>query len=288
MTHKIHSNKKVNRSIGGNIVLIAVIGILGLVMCIPVVYIVANAFKPINELFLWPPPLFPRKPTLDNFVTMFQLIQSSQLPASRYFFNSFFVAAMGTFLYILIASLCAYPLAKHDFKLKGAYSTLLVWVLLFRSEVIAIPQYMIISGLKLTDTYLALILPTLSGTMGVFMMLQFMNNIPKALIEAAKIDGAGEYCIYWKIIMPQVKPAWLTLLLFTFQGIWNTNSIGVSYVYSENMKMVPALLSQITSAGFARAGAGATVALLLLIVPVIIYLFCQSSIVETMSHAGIK
>lgn len=282
------NKKKVNRSKTGTVFLGIMLSITGLFMVLPVIYIFTSAFKPINELFMWPPRLLPINPTMDNFISMYQIIQNSLVPATRYIFNSIFVAVIGTGIYIIIASMCAYPLAKHKFKLKAAYIALLVWAMLFRSEVMAIPQYVIITSLKLTDTYFALILPALSGTLGVFMMLMFMSTIPDALLEAAKMDGAGEFYIYWNIVMPQVKPAWLTLLIFTFQGIWNTTGIGYNYIYSESMKLIPSLLNQITDAGFARAGAGATVALIMLIPPVIVYLFCQNSVVETMSHVGIK
>jgi len=281
-------SKKINRSKAGNRVLAFVVFLISLFMLLPVIYIISNAFKPINELFIWPPRLFPREPTLDNFVSMTQIVQNSLVPATRYAFNSILVSGLGTFAYILIASMCAYPLAKHHFKWKGAYVTLLIWALLFRPEVMGIPQYVIVSSLRITDTYLALILPALSGSFGVFMMVMFMSTIPDAMIEAARIDGSGDFYTYWHIVMPQIKPAWLTLLIFTFQAFWNASGVGINYIYSETLKMLPALLNQITSAGFARAGAGSTVALIMLIPPVIIYLISQSSIVETMSHTGIK
>lgn len=284
---KIKGSRKVNRSFGGNVALMAFLLFISLFMALPIIYVMTTAFKPLNELFLFPPPLFPRHPTFDNFITMYQVIQNSLVPATRYIFNSIFVAGIGTGVYIIIASMCAYPLAKHNFKLKTAYISLLVWALLFRPEVMSMPQYIIISNLKMADTYFALILPALSGTLGVFMMLQFMTTVPNIMLESAKIDGANEFRIYWEIVMPQVKPAWLTLLIFTFQGFWSASG-GINYIYSETMKMLPSLLSQITAAGFARAGAGATVALIMLIPPVIVYLYCQSSVVETMSHVGIK
>jgi putative chitobiose transport system permease protein len=288
LLRRFTGSRKVNRSLGGNIALMSFLLLISLFMALPVIYVLTSAFKPLNELFLWPPPLFPRHPTLDNFVTMYQIIQNSLVPATRYIFNSVFVAGVGTSVYILIASMCAYPLAKHTFKLKAPYISLLVWALLFRPEVMSMPQYIIISTLKMADTYFALILPALSGTLGVFMMLQFMSTVPDVMLEAAKIDGASEFRVYWEIVMPQVRPAWLTLLIFTFQGFWSASGVGINYIYSETMKMLPSLLSQITSAGFARAGAGATVALIMLIPPVAVYLYCQASVVETMSHVGIK
>jgi putative chitobiose transport system permease protein len=282
----IKVSKKVNRSIGGNVVLLLFIIIVAAFMFLPLLYIIVNAFKPIDEMFLFPPRFFVKNPTLSNFYTLIQVTQNSSVNISRYVFNSVFISGAGTFLSIFLSSLAAYPLAKHKFRGKSIYLSVIVIAILFRPEVMSIPQYIIVAKMGLIDTYLALLLPALGGTLGVFMMCQFMSTIPDAILEAAKIDGAGEYLIFFRIVMPQVKPAWMTLIIFTFQGFWNNAS--VSYIYSEQMKMLPTVLEQITAGGIARAGAGAATALLLLIPPITIYLICQGSIMETMSHSGIK
>jgi ABC-type glycerol-3-phosphate transport system permease component len=117
-------------------------------------------------------------------------------------------------------------------------------------------------------------------------MRQFMTTIPFQIIEAARIDGAGEYHIFWNIVMPSVKPGWITLIIFAFQGFWNAT--GINYIYDETLKGLPAVLSQIATAGIARAGAGSAVALFLMTPPIIIFVISQSSILETMAHSGIK
>jgi putative chitobiose transport system permease protein len=283
---KIFKRKKITRSIWGNMTAFSLLCLGGLFMVLPLVYTVVNAFKPLNELFLFPPRFFAQHPTLDNFTMMFSLASNLWVPFLRYLFNSVFVASFGTVTYIIIASLAAYPLAKFKFPGSVVFFQLVVWAILFRTEVTAVPTYVILSGTGMINTYFALIIPALSSTFGVFLMRQFMTTIPFQIIEAARIDGAGEYHIFWNIVMPSVKPGWITLIIFAFQGFWNAT--GINYIYDETLKGLPAVLSQIATAGIARAGAGSAVALFLMTPPIIIFVISQSSILETMAHSGIK
>lgn len=286
---KIHTAKtaQVNRSTGGNILMFVVLFAFALFMVLPLYYTVITAFKPINEILIFPPRFYVQNPTGDNFSTMIRLMSTSRIPFSRYLFNSVFVAIVGTILGIIVGSLAAYPLAKHKFTGKVLIYNLVVWAMMFRQEVIGIPQYLIIAGLGMINTYWSIILPSLAGTTNVFMMRQFMeSSIPDAIIEAAKIDGAKENYIFWKIVMPNVKPAWLTLALLQFQGIWNQT--GGTYIYNEPMKMLPTAMNQIVTAGISRQGAAAAVAMFLMIPPIALFIFSQSSIMETMSTSGLK
>lgn len=284
--HLKPKTKRLSRSKFGTFLVYLLVSLLGLFMAFPIIFIVINSLKPINELFLFPPRLYVRHPTLDNFFTLSQLTQSTWVPFGRYVFNSLFIAIAGTTFYILIASMAAYPLAKINFPGNGIYVKTLVIIMLFQPAVLGIPQYIIISQLGLLNTYLAVILPACSGTLGVFLMRQFMVTIPDAMLEAARIDGASQLGVFWKVIMPVVKPAWLTLMIFTFQSLWNNT--GVEYVYDESMKVLPVMLSQIVSAGIARAGAGAAVGVLLLVPPLTLFVFAQGSVLDTMAHSGIK
>ncbi len=279
--------KKVNRSIGGNILVFLLLLICGAFMVLPLYLTVVNAFKPLSELFIFPPRFYVVNPTMDNFSDMMTLIQAMRVPFERYLFNSVFITVAGTVIYILLASVAAYPLAKHRFRGKTLFVNLVIWAMLFRPEVLAIPQYIIIANLNWLNSYLAVIVPALASSMGVFLMRQFMEAfIPNSLLEAAKIDGAGEWRILRSIVMPMVKPAWLTLAIFTFQSLWNQT--GSTFIYNEEMKVLPTALGQISSGGIARAGVSSAVALFLLIPPVVLFLFSQKSVIETMSHSGIK
>jgi putative chitobiose transport system permease protein len=285
--YRMKHPKSVNRSTLGNASVTSFLLVMAVFTALPLVYTVVNAFKPLNELFIFPPRFFVQHPTFDNFSLLFQLAQNLWVPFARYLFNSLFIAVVGTGAYVVIASMCAYPLAKMKLKGGAFFSTIIVFAILFRPEVTGIPQYIVISKLGLVNTPWSLILPAMASSLGVFLMRQFMVTLPDPILESARIDGCSEFRLFWKIVMPSVRPAWLTLIIFTFQLLWNTN--GVQYIYDETWKTVPAMLAQIAVVGsIARAGAGAAAALFLMIPPIVIFIASQSSIMQTMTHSGIK
>lgn len=285
---RIHASgkKRINRSLWGDIVVFLLLLIVALFMALPFVYTIIQAFKPFEELFAFPPRFYVVNPTLDNFRDLFIVTANSWVPFSRYVFNSVFVSLIGTTLHVVVASLCAYPIAKHEFPGRKGIFSVIQLSLLFNGTVTALPTYIIMSGLGWINTYWSLIIPAIGGAFGMFLMKQFMEGIPTPLLEAARIDGANEWTIFWKVVMPNVKPAWLTLVIFSFTGLWN--STGGSYIFDEQLKMLPTALSQIASAGIARMGVGMAASLLLLIPPIATFILSQSRIIETMSTAGIK
>lgn len=277
---------KMSRSFGGNAAIGIFLLLAGAFTALPIVYAIISSFKPLSELFIYPPRFFVTRPTLDNYLEVFTTQMNMLVPMERYLFNSVFVSVVTTTVYLLIASLAAYPLARNRFPGSKFITQLVVFAILFRPEVIQIPQYLIFARLGIVDTYLALILPVLIGSFGVFLMKQFMEGIPGAIIESARIDGAGEWRVFFSLIMPMVKPAWLTLAIFTFQSVWNTT--GLQYIYTENLKTLPTALSQMTSSGLTMAGVSSAVAVLLMLPPILMFIFTQSNVMETMSHSGIK
>lgn len=276
-----------SRSAGGDAGITVILTILGAFMFLPMVYAISQAFKPLDELWMYPPRFFVRQPTLKNFSDLFTLMNDSWVPFSRYIFNTVFTTLMGTFGHLFIASMCAYALAKIKFPGgKFAFKTIRM-SLMFSSTVGGITSFMIMTALHLVDSYLAIIIPAWGATMGLYLMKQHMEAmVNDAIIEAAKIDGAGEMRIFWTIVMPMVKPAWLTLIVFSFQGLWNAT--GSTYIYSEELKSLNYAVSQIVSAGIARAGTAAASIVFMMILPIAVFVFSQSSIVETMSSSGIK
>ena len=278
--------KRINRSKGGDIALFIFLAIFGCFSALPLVLTVSNAFKPLDEIFLYPPRFFVKNPTLDNFSDLVNALGSSLVPFSRYFFNTIFVTIVGTFGHIIISSMCAYPLAKYKVPGGAVIFGLVVYSLMFPSSVTAIPNYIVLNFLGLIDTYWSIILPAFSYSMGLFLMKQFMSSVPTSLIEAAKIDGAGEFKIYYKIVMPLVKPAWVTLIILLFQSLWST--YGSSTIYREDYKMVSYALNQIATAGAARQGTLAAVSLIMIIVPIAVFVISQSQVMETMAHSGMK
>ncbi len=277
---------KPTHSVVGNAFSIGILVIMGAFMGMPLLLAICNSLKPLEELFVFPPRFFVRNPKLSNFHDVFVLMSESWVPFSRYIFNTVFITIIGTFGHVFVASLCAYALAKHKFPGRNLIFWLVTTALMFSTHVTAIPNYLIMSKLHWLDTYLALIVPAIGKPMGLFLMKQFMEQIPDSLIEAARIDGASELKIFRTIVMPSVRPAWLTLIIFSFQDFWNLQ--GSSYIYSEELKTLPYALSQISAAGISRAGATAAVSVIMMIVPIVIFMLCQSNIIETMTSSGIK
>ncbi|MFD0712618.1 carbohydrate ABC transporter permease [Paenibacillus sp. GCM10027626] len=276
---------KTNRSRTGNMLIFLLLAAFGAFMALPLVYAIVNAFKPLNEIFLFPPRFFVQHPTWGNFAMLFKLTANLWVPFSRYIFNSLFICVVTTAGSVIICSLAAYPLAKYNLSYRWLFP-LVVMTLLFNGTVLDIPNFIIISKLDILNTYWAYILPNLAVPLGLFLMKQFMTQIPDSLIEAARIDGASQFAIFWKIVMPSVKPAWLTLVIFSFQAIWNQQGIGV--IFDEELKTMPAAINQIVQGGIARTGAAMAGSLFLMTPPIIIFLLTQKSVIETMVHSGIK
>ncbi len=283
---KYSKRPKINRSKGGNIALFAVLLLFGFFSAYPLIMVTSNAFKPLDELFVFPPTIFPRNPTLGNFNDLFSLIENSWIPFSRYFFNTIMITTLGTVGHVIIASMCAYPLAKYKFPGSSILFAMIVYSLMFAPQVTATSNYIIISRIGLINTPFAIIIPALAAPLGLYLMKQFMESIPMELIESAKIDGASEYRIFWQIVMPLVKPAWLTLVILLFQRLWLTD--GGTFIFSEELKPISYALRQIAQGSIERAGTIAASAFIMMIVPVTFFIFSQSRIVETFSHSGMK
>lgn len=278
---------KAYRSIGGNIGTFIFLLIIALFMLLPLVFVVSSAFKPLSELFIFPPKLFPMNPTLDNFKDLSSLLGDSWLPFSRYVFNSLAVTVIGTFGNIIFSSMAAYVLSKHNFPGKNILFQTVVLSLLFSTVVTGIPNYIIITKLHMINTVWALILPLLPSSLGLFLMKQFMDQmIPDTLLEAARLDGAGENRIFFSICLPLVKPAIMTLLIYSFQGIWN--STGGSYIFDEKLKTLPTALNNIITSGISRTGVSSAVSLLLILPPIAVFLFAQSNVLQTNATSGMK
>lgn len=278
--------KKLNRSVAGNALLFFIMGVCAVFMVLPLVMIVNNALKPLDELYQYPPKIFVRNPHLENFSDLFNLMNDTWVPFSRYLMNTIIITGAGIIGHVVIASLAAYPLAKHKFPGKNMLFSMVVLSMMFSWTVTQIPQYAIISWMGINKTYLALILPACSFGMGLYLMKQFMEPLPDSLMESARIEGASEWCIFWKIVMPNVKPAWLTLAIFQFQSMWgNTGSL---FLRDEQLKPLQFALQQITAGGAARAGAAAAVTFIIAAVPIAFFLLCQSSVLETMTTSGMK
>ncbi len=278
--------KRLNRSIAGNSILFVIMAICGVAMILPLVMVINNFLKPLDELYQFPPKIFVKNPTFENITDLFTMMSDSWVPFSRYILNTLIITGGGMLGHVLIASLAAYPLSKHNFPGKNILFNMVVLSMMFSWTVTQTPQYMIISWLHINNSYLALILPACSLGMGLYLMKQFMEQLPDSLMESARLDGASEWQIFWRIVMPNVKPAWLTLAIFQFQQMWGNT--GSTFLRDESLKPLQFALQQISAGGMARAGAAAAVTFIIAAVPITFFLLCQKNILETMTSSGIK
>ena len=276
----------VARSLGGDIFITVVLIVVAAFMMLPFVYAIMQSLKPIEEIFIFPPRFFVVNPTLSNYLTLSKLTESLWVPFSRYLVNSVVVTIAGTGFNLVVASMAAFPLAKYPFPGSKWLFRLVTTSLLFAGPVTALPQYIIVAKMGLINTLWSVILPAVGLPLGLFLMRNFMTQIPDGMLEAARIDGAGTWRIFASIAMPMVKPAALTLIIFTFQSLWNTT--GGTFIYDEKIKLLPTILNQVVTAGIARAGSGAAASVVMMIPPFIIFIILQSRIIETMAFSGIK
>lgn len=280
--------KRYTRSRIGNVIFFTFFLLMGFFSLLPLIYCIATSFKPLDELLVFPPRFFVYRPTLANYLELPVLLESLEIPFSRYFFNSVFISVISTVLQLFAASMAAYVLSKTRMKGRKVCFLIIQFSLLYNAATLAVPQYIIFSQMKLLNTYWIYILPVIASSTGVFLMKQFIDDsVPDILLEAAKIDGAAPMRIYWSIVMPNIKPAVMTQLLFAFQGIWSmTASSGT--IFSERLKTLPTAVSSIGAGGIARSGSAMAATVLMMLPPIIVYFICQSNVLETMSSAGIK
>jgi len=278
--------RKPNRSFWGDLGIYLMMFIVAIAMVFPLVFSICSALKPLDELFRFPPRVFPQHPTLDNFSDLIVVLGQSWVPFSRYLTNTVFITFVGTFGHVIIASMAAFVLAKYDFPGGKTFFSIVVTALMFSGYVTGIPNYVIMSKMHMIDTYWAILLPAFAAPIGLFLMKQFMEGLPDALIEAAQIDGASQVRIFLSIVMPNVKPAWLTIIIFSVQNLWNTNAATV--IYSESKKTLVYALQQIQAGGIARTGMAAAVTVIVMLVPISIFILSQSQILETMASSGLK
>lgn len=284
---KTSQSKKYTRSKAGNTVYVVILLGLGLFSILPLVYCVATSFKPLDELMIFPPRFLVTRPTAQNYLALPGLLSNLRIPLSRYIFNSVFISLVTTVLYVFISTMAAFVLTKSHIKGKKLIFKLIQYALLFNAFTLAIPQYLIFSYLKMIDTYWVYVLPYLASTMGVFLMKQYMEgSVPDALLEAARIDGAGYFRTFWEIVFPMVKPCCMTLTLFAFRDVWSGVPGGT--IFSEALKTLPAIMTQITAGGIARAGSAMAVTVIMMLPPILVYMISQSNVLESMNSAGIK
>lgn len=279
--------RKFTRSTAGNIGYFTILILFGLFTVFPLFYCIITSLKPLEELLIFPPKFYVVRPTLDNFRVLPALLSNLEVPLSRYLFNSLLIAVLTTVCSILAGSMAAFTFSKSKVKGSKFVFNLITTMMLYNGATLAVPQYLIFSKLGMIDTYWVYILPAIPSTVNCFLMKQFMDEaVPNTLLEAARIDGAGVGGMYWKIVMPIMKPAVMTVLLFSFQAMWSIVPAGT--VFSEEFKTLPYVMSSIALGGIARSGSAMAVTVVLMLPPILVFLVTQSNVLETMGSSGIK
>ncbi len=275
------------RSAGGDAGISVVLIILGIFMFLPMYYIIIQSLKPLDELWMYPPRFYVMSPTFKNYRDLFTLMNISWVPFSRYIFNTVLTSVAGTFGHLLLASMAAYALAKIKFPGRNGMFQMVQLSLMFNATVTAITQFILMSALHWLDTYWALIVPAWCSSLGLYLMKQFMDtNVNDSVLESSRLDGAGEFKTFWVIAMPMVKPAWLTLIIYSFQGLWNAGAS--MYIYSEQFKSFNYAIGQILAGGIKRQGAAGAAQVIMMLVPITVFVISQSNIIETMGSSGMK
>jgi ABC-type glycerol-3-phosphate transport system permease component len=263
-------------------------------MLLPIIYIFSTAFKPLDELFVYPPRFFVANPTLDNFRDLFGRLSKSGIPVSRYLFNSIVVTLVTVGASILVSTTAAYALSKKRFKLKQTLFTINTVALMFVPIAVTIPRFLVIEKLNLMDTFWVHILPGLAIPVGLFLIKQFIDGIPNEVVEAAQVDGASDVWIYWVVILPMIKPAVATIAILTFQATWNNTEVSTLYINSESLKTFAFYLTTLTSStttganAVAGRGIAAAAALIMFLPNLLIFILLQRQVMSTMSHSGLK
>lgn len=263
---------------------------MAIIFGLPIVYIFSQALKPLDEMFIYPPKFFASRPSVDNFKKLFEAMMASEVPIYRYFFNSIISTLLTVICTVFITAFAGYALAKKEFKLKKLIFSLNTAAMMFVPIAVAIPKYLVVYGTGLIDNFWVHIIPGLAMPVGLFLVKQFMDQIPNELLEAARVDGAGDGWIFFKIILPLSKSSLATVVILTFQTAWNTIDASETYLNADNMKTFAFYMSTLTTTGNNVVGIGmAAAATLIMFIPnLVIFIFMQKNVMNTMAHSGIK
>lgn len=273
-----------------------------LMMALPIIFIIFNAFKPLDELLVYPPKFITTRPTLQNFANLAATSANKAIPMSRYLFNSILTTASVMLLTLTITVMAAYCMSKKKYRLKNFLFYVNEAALMFVPVAVAIPRYMIINGVGMVDSMLAHIVPLLAMPVGLFLVKQFMDEFPDAVVEAASIDGAGDFYILRKVIIPNIKPALATVAILAFQSSWNSLEASNYYINNEALRSFSfymttltavsgnanALAGQLSGNAIAGLGIQAAATLIMFLPNLILFVLLQSQVMNTMSHSGMK
>lgn len=263
---------------------------LALFFLLPLIYMVCTAFKPLDELFLFPPTFFVRHPTMQNFTDLVATLDSSTVPFTRYIFNSVLVTVASVVGTVIVCSMGAFVAEKLSLRGMKLFGQIVTYALMFSVPAGQIPIYIIINNLGMLDTYWSLIIPKLATPMYFFLYQQFVSQVPNELLESAKLDGCGNFRIFMKIVLPMTKAVISTIVVFAFVANWNDSFSALIYINKQAMKTVPLILNTIGSGvgTVARAGAQSAAVFITTLPSILISVLMERNILKAMAYSGIK
>lgn len=274
----------------GQLKIILIILPLVIFMGMPIIFIINHAFKPMEELFAFPPTFFVKNATLENFTKLIKFSDSSGIPLSRYIFNSLLVTAVTVGVALLLTTMSAFALSKIKFKGRNLLAQINQIAIMFVSTAVLIPRYLVICNLGLIDNLFAHILPLVAMPVALFLVKQFVEQIPDSLLEAAYMDGATDLDVYLKVILPMIRPAIATASILVFQQVW-TNMETSSYFFNdESMKTLTFYMNTLVNANNTVAGQGmsAAASLIMFVPNLVLFIILQNKVMNTMANSGIK
>ena len=259
-------------------------------MAMPLIFIANHAFKPMEELFAFPPTFFVRNATLDNFTKLIKFSRTAGIPLSRYVFNSILVTVLTVGLSLIFTTCAAFALAKINFKGRNLMMQINQIALMFVAVAVLIPRYLVVCQLGLIDSLWAHILPLVAYPVALFLVKQFVEQVPDSLIEAAYMDGATDFQVYRKVIIPMIKPAIATAAILVFQQVWTNMETSNYYINADSMKTLTFYMNSLVNANNTVSGQGiAAAATLIMFVPnLVLFIILQNKVMNTMAHSGIK
>lgn len=274
----------------GQVKILLILLPLALFMALPIVFIVCHAFKPMSELFAFPPTFFVRNPTLDNFTKLIKFSRSAGIPLTRYLFNSVIVTVLAVGLSLLLTTCAAFAFSKIKFRGRALMLQINQIAIMFVATAVLIPRYLVISKLGLIDTIFGHVLPLVAMPVALFLVKQFVDQVPDSLIEAAHLDGASDLQVYWHIILPVIRPAVATAMVLVFQQVWTNLETSNYFTNDESMKTLTFYMNTLVNAsnGVAGQGVAAAASLIMFIPNLILFIICQNAVMNTMATSGIK
>ncbi len=274
----------------GQIKILVILLPLAVFMALPIIFIINHAFKPMEELFAFPPTFFVRNPTMDNFTKLLKFSRSAGIPLTRYLFNSLIVTVLTVGLSLLLTTCAAFAFSKIKFRGRALMLQINQIAIMFVATAVLIPRYLVISNMGLIDTVLAHVLPLVAMPVALFLVKQFVDQVPDSLIEAAHLDGASDLKVYWHIILPIIRPAIATAMVLVFQQVWTNLETSNYFTNDESMKTLTFYMNTLVNAsnGVAGQGVAAAASLIMFVPNLILFIICQNAVMNTMATSGIK